>query len=162
MYQNIKSLMAYYIQRQRIVLLAMLYLNPSSLAMNGDSIEGIDLELYLENYAIKEQNCQNPIELQLGVWKNEWKFWVHGIGCRLIHVESGEPIEWDAPNIYLFRFEWFWQHLMWRCEFESEDPVIMQVSDWVKKSLEIDVETEMINRNLIEITENGTTRIINL
>jgi hypothetical protein len=41
---------------------------------------------------------------QLGDWgpNREWKYFLHGGGCRLTHTITGEMIDWDAPDLYRF------------------------------------------------------------
>ena len=54
---------------------------------------------------------------QHGIWhdheQNEWKYFLHGGGCRLVNYKTGEPIDWDCPDVnsydkykFLCHFEW--------------------------------------------------------
>lgn len=42
---------------------------------------------------------QNGIP-QTGIWKNDrdWQYFLHGKGCRLTNVVSGEILDWDSDN----------------------------------------------------------------
>ncbi|MEQ8675583.1 MAG: hypothetical protein RLP44_30690 [Aggregatilineales bacterium] len=50
---------------------------------------------------------------QTGFWgeDNEWAYFLHGPGCRLTHVETGEIVEWDVGDIDRFNFNWFVNNL---------------------------------------------------
>ena len=53
---------------------------------------------------------------QIGMWSknNEtWHYFCHGYGCRLINLESLEPIDWDAPDLNEFDVYSFLNHLKW-------------------------------------------------
>jgi hypothetical protein len=51
----------------------------------------------------------------IGFWgeNNEWKYIVHGMGCKLVHRNTGEPLEWDAPHVEIFDRYWFVNWLVW-------------------------------------------------
>jgi hypothetical protein len=50
-----------------------------------------------------------------GYWgeNNEWRYYLHGVGCRLIHTITGEPVDWDASDPYRFDPYWFVEWLSW-------------------------------------------------
>ena len=52
---------------------------------------------------------------QLGYWgkNNEWKYFLHGGGCRVTHTITGEIVDWDAPDLYQFDPYWFAGWLAW-------------------------------------------------
>ena len=37
---------------------------------------------------------------QSGIWKNntDWQYFLHGKGCRLTNIVSGEIVDWDSDN----------------------------------------------------------------
>jgi hypothetical protein len=113
----------------------------------------------LDAYQLKEHHHQNHGELQKGIWKNDWKFWVHGIGCRLTHISTSEPLEWDAPDVHSFRFDWFWHHLLWRCQFDNEDPIVAKTKDWVTQSSEVAVEQDLVSRHIIQLGWDGIAKL---
>lgn len=47
---------------------------------------------------------------QWGYWgqDNEWNYFLHGVGCRLIHAITGEPIDWDVSDLDRFDPYWLW------------------------------------------------------
>ena len=58
---------------------------------------------------------------QRGIWhdseQNEWEYYLHGGGCKLTNVETGEPINWDAPNVNSFTQMFFERHLLWQVSY---------------------------------------------
>jgi hypothetical protein len=128
MNSTLTSLIAYYIQRQRLVLLAMLDVHPFPLLMGGENIVGIYIQPYIAAYRERESKLTEDTihTLQSGVWKQDWKYRVHGIGCSLVHRQTLERLEWDAPDPDAFRFDWFYEHLLWRLTHESDDPHVHQ------------------------------------
>jgi hypothetical protein len=52
-----------------------------------------------------------------GTW-GDWSYWLHGGGCRLVHSQTGERIEWDAPDLQSFDKNWFANWLDWRKPIE--------------------------------------------
>lgn len=74
---------------------------------------------------------------------NEWKVWVHGIGCKLTNVESGEPIEWDAPDTQVFDAYWFSNWLTWH----------------LKNSEPTDATTALLTRHLAETDSDVKTLV---
>lgn len=159
MYNHLPSIISYYVQRQSIVMLAMLELNPLSLTLGGDSCGGINLKPYVALYSQKEYTIGDKTILYKGVWKNEWDYKVHGIGCRLTHKSTKEPLEWDAPDLKAFRLDWFWRHLLWRCKFENSDPYINIVKDFV---MDIDfnqMEQDIVRMNIVTISTDGLMRL---
>lgn len=60
---------------------------------------------------------------QKGYWgaNNEWEYFVHGGGCRLVHTVTKEPIEWDASDIRRFDKFWLVNYLEWLFQQQTED-----------------------------------------
>ncbi len=52
---------------------------------------------------------------QIGHWGEggEWRYFLHGGGCRLTHTVTGEVIDWDAPDLNRFDPYWFVGWLTW-------------------------------------------------
>jgi hypothetical protein len=50
-----------------------------------------------------------------GYWgeNNEWRYYLHGVGCRLIHTITDEIVDWDASDPYRFDPYWFVEWLSW-------------------------------------------------
>jgi hypothetical protein len=59
---------------------------------------------------------------QHGTWgeSDEWTYFLHGKGCRLRNISTGEVIDWDCPDVDAFDPYFFCEHLMWRLETEGE------------------------------------------
>ena len=79
-----------FVERQQIVKSALMELRPDFFVRPG-------------------QVYQHPTKEQLkgkftGKWgiNQEWKYKVHGQGCKLIHIDTLEPIEWDSPEVNRF------------------------------------------------------------
>lgn len=90
-----------FVERQQIVKSALMELRPDFFVQPG-------------------QVYQRPTKEQLkgkftGKWgvNQEWEYKVHGRGCRLIHIDTLEPIEWDSPEVNRFDPSWFIQWLEW-------------------------------------------------
>jgi hypothetical protein len=99
-----------FIERQMVVLEIMQQMRPDLLALAGAT----DAESVLAGFALSEKHGSVP---QKGIWTHEnqeWEYFFHGLGCRLVHMDSGEPIEWDAPNVSSFDREWFLNWYGWQ------------------------------------------------
>jgi hypothetical protein len=120
--QYIIDSILFYIERQKYVPKALLDISPRHLLMVNDENFRKILQPYIELYDEKI-NTLNQSNLQTGIW-NEWRYWIHGIGCRLTHLHTQEPLEWDAPDVNGFRFEWFWAHFLWRRENHKQDTLV--------------------------------------
>lgn len=150
-----RNLMQYFLERQRLVVLAMLDISPTLLTMDGAEIPPIDLVPYIELFEERQAHIQSPSELYRGIWKEDWEYRIHGIGCKLTHMRTREPIEWDSPNSKAFRFDWFWQHLIWRNEYESDDPYVARCSSWLKDVSEQHTHKMLSEKGTIELQTGG-------
>jgi len=52
----------------------------------------------------------------------EWDYGMHGAGCRLLHRTTGEPIEWDEPDLSTFDVRWFGNWIDWLQAPPRADP----------------------------------------
>jgi hypothetical protein len=87
------------------------------------------------------------------VWKRDWEFFRHGIGCKLINLRTGEPIEWDAPDPCAISLYWFLANLEWRLKNESADPFIRQCQEWLEKEHS---DLNDVRQALYLLIDNGT------
>jgi hypothetical protein len=87
---------------------------------------------------------------QSGIWRDEWKHWAHGIGCRLTHIHTGERIEWDAPDLQAFDEGWFWNHLIWRMEQNTSEDKFQPYSGWLSV-----IYDHMRTQNMIVANKDG-------
>src|SRR4051812_9849804 len=101
--QSIYELISKFVSRQSLVFQAVKELRPHILVSTG---------------AISGENIKNTSRFdipQTGIWgaNQDWKYFLHGLGCKLIHTETQEPIEWNAPNPNAFDKFWFANWLKW-------------------------------------------------
>lgn len=117
------DLIAFFLERQRVVALAMLDIHPMPLQMAGTHILGIEIAPYVQRWREKMRRSRRfQRNWQTGIWRGEWKHFAHGQGCLLTHLHTSEPLEWDAPDLLWFEKWWFWNHLEWRINQTSIDP----------------------------------------
>lgn len=147
--ETVRNLIAYFVLRQQLVQVAMLTFNPRVM----QDVTGVDVAPYveiryqefLENRRIIDEQGKLP-HRPLPIWKNDWECFAHGHGCRLIHLRTGERIEWDAPDPKTFNPHWFINHLKWRLENELDDPYVQMCDDWMKTQIaDIEVIEKAIN-----------------
>lgn len=77
----------------------------------------------------------------MGYWgkNNEWRYLIHGNGCRLTHTVTEEPIDWDAPDPQAFDSWFFSIHLKWLFNQTTEDETVFRVkSAFEAQSKELD------------------------
>lgn len=139
MLDKVILLMSEYIARQQITYDALMELRPYSFMKVGENTTVEILMETVKNYAhIRD----------IGVWNKygQWKYYLHGRGCRLTNLISGEIIEWDAPHVTDFKPDWF---LNW--------------VNWVKKvnrdyhELSIDEIPSVLN----QLEKNGIIKLVN-
>jgi hypothetical protein len=143
------------VERQRLVVLALLDVCPMLLRWDGSgatrtTIWGIDIEPYLEAYEdhINLEGANNR-----GIWKHDWTYRHHGIGCELTNIHTEERIEWDAPDPEAYHPWWFYEHLDWRVTHEPNDPF---VKAYQERLIECDVlHTLAIQNGLLQDQGHG-------
>jgi hypothetical protein len=69
-------------------------------------------------------NWQTKVE-QRGLWGKDWEYFFHGGGCQIIHLITGEPINWEGPDPAAFSIPSFTQHLEWRIEQGAPLPMLV-------------------------------------
>lgn len=96
-----------FVTRQQIVYAALCDLRPDLIAfLNGGVDDPDDL------LALADRHRNVP---QKGEW-GDWQYFVHGVGCRLTHTETGEPLEWDLPDLRIFDRAWLYNYFEWYLE----------------------------------------------
>ncbi len=150
-----QNLIVYFLERQRLVVLAILDIRPKLLLMEDADVPPIDLAPYIARVEEQEGKTQSPEALYQGFWKHDWAYRLHGIGCQLTHRTTREPLEWDAPNAKAFRFEWFWKHLLWRSQYESDDPFVAQSLTWITEKSSNQTEKLLVEKGIITQKFNG-------
>jgi hypothetical protein len=119
-----------FVERQQIVRDAIQELQPYFLASPQD----MGGEAYFRLAAFTGHIAST------GVWR-EWDYFTHGMGCRLTHRETGERIEWDAPDLQRFENYWFVNWLIWlmQAHREDEDAAVLlkyaqgSTEEWLRK-----------------------------
>jgi hypothetical protein len=123
------KLMGHFIERQQIVVRLMVRLRPDLIKQYGiDTILGIDIEPYLRALDNIEQRADSLDFLFNGIWNNVWQWKLHGIGCRLMNLQTGELFDWDAGHPY--ELSDFWYHLDWRIRNEPQNADIQRLLRW--------------------------------
>jgi len=108
----VHSLVSSFVQRQKLVLAALSEIRPDLLDMVGEK---------------RVRPTKEYIKLtQSGYWgeDKEWRYFIHGRGCRLIHTVTKEPIEWDAPDVQRFDPYWFVNWVNWLLTQGDENKII--------------------------------------
>lgn len=107
----IARMISHYIIRQQIVVELLLEYGTGLMKHYGvDIILDIDIE---KQRIFWEQNYLGNIP-QIGIWRDEWEYFMHGRGCRLTHKTTKEPFEWDAGHPKSFYLGSFYTHAQWR------------------------------------------------
>ena len=117
---SVLNLIKRYVKRQQIAFNAFRALRPA--IIEADNISQNDKKL-------TEVLSQYVDEPWMGQWQ-DWTFYFQGIGCRLIHEETAEIIEWEAPDIHTFDRHWFVNWLEWLWIYRSDDPDLAFFEDY--------------------------------
>ena len=169
---ELKNALAYYIERQKLVAQAMMELgldlnevgefgpvvwawNPQSENIASQDVITEQIEKSNDPYvqkmlqlAIQASERKLP---QSGIWvdseKNDWKYFLHGSGCRLVNVKTGEPIDWDCPDVNRYDIWKFMFHLMWQLSSLERAGELISTHIWASHSLE-PLVNEIENENL--------------
>jgi len=106
MLDDLKVLLREYIARQQLVYDILQELRPHFFAVQDKSVSGEEL------VKLASQSMHIPSR---GTWQKygTWRYFIHGGGCRLTNMISGEVIEWDTPYITQFERLWFMQWVNW-------------------------------------------------
>lgn len=121
MKDELTKLVERFIGRQTLVLQAMEYIRPDLLVLSQyRNWPVVNQEAFNQFFWLAKLSVRNP---QSGIWNSNWDYYIHGKGCRLTHLSTHEPIEWDAPNIDQFDLYWFANWLVWMMRQENTFPV---------------------------------------
>lgn len=110
--ESMLALLRHYVERQYIVFRALQDLRPNFFIDPHSLQYVVDLPSY-------QLGFKAP---QIGYWgeNNEWKYFLHGLGCWLTHTITREPIDWDVPNPQVLDLFFFSRHLQWRMEYHAD------------------------------------------
>ena len=144
--EELLEAISYYIGRQKIVAQAMtdLGLDVTTKFNSKTPLEGNELEKFKK---WSEQRSKIPSR---GTWVdkegNKWEYFLHGEGCLLTNIETGEPIEWDIPQTDSFDPYFFHDNLFWQFKAESRYDKVGSVRHRL---------TELVNQLIEELIEEG-------
>jgi hypothetical protein len=122
------SLIWEYVDRQQIALQALNQLRPDLIFFSHRTAaddENED-EAFLQEF-IRLNRLYTNVPYN-GEWE-EWEYVIHGMGIRLIHTVTKQPIEWDAPNVLCFDRYWLVNYLEWYTAFDVEDEALRIIHD---------------------------------
>jgi hypothetical protein len=151
---ELRNALAYFIERQKLVAQAMMELGldlqevaefkalawasgkKSDIALNIEEIEDpYTRKIYRVAKRASERNLS-----QSGIWrdgkKNEWRYFLHGGGCRLTNSATGEPIDWNCSNVMLYDKYFFIRHLNWQISFPDRSKNFTLLQGLEKDKLE--------------------------
>jgi hypothetical protein len=104
--RDLHLLIAEYVSRQQLVVRVMTRVRPDKFAAADQNLSDMD------TLRIAEQYKTAPFS---GLWEEHgyWHYTIHGSGCRLVNLITGEPLDWDVPDPlvfdkWFFRFWWQW------------------------------------------------------
>jgi len=158
---ELRVALAYFVERQKLVAQAMLDMgldlnevgefgaaawvwNPQSESTNIDDdirkqIAKSDNPQMKKLFQLALRSSERKLP-QSGIWvdreSNEWIYFLHGKGCRLVNVKTGEPIDWDCPDINEYDRWKFMFHLMWQISSSERAEKLISTHNWVSNSLE--------------------------
>ena len=97
--QSMYRLVTLFVSRQSLVFQAIKKLRPQIL-VSTQALDKQQIELP------RGSRFDTP---QTGYWgaDEEWRYYLHGLGCRIVNTTTQEPIEWNAPELQSFDKYWF-------------------------------------------------------
>jgi len=131
--QQLLDAISYYMERQKIVAQALTDL-------------GFDINTHWDQNdewtweEIEKWDAHAYKIPQKGIWidsdNNEWEYFVHGRGCKLINIKTREPIEWDAPKLDTFTPDFFHDNLFWQFKAENRYDKVGFMRVWVNRAVD--------------------------
>lgn len=107
----------------------------------------------LELYYVLRRAQTNQIS-QTGTWydatEQPWTYVLHGKGCQLTSLQTGEPIDWNAPHLTRFDTYFFLEHLRWQLQQPPYQAELAHLRAWVAPDAE-----QAVLVLLTELTEAG-------
>jgi|GEM_PF-4123426 len=107
---ELKLLIQRYVERQQLVYDIIQKLHPDFLLCHK-----LKTATDAETHQILDMVKSYKDVPQSGFWgvNNEWQYFFHGGGCRLVHTVTKEPIDWDPPDITIFDLHKFKPYVVW-------------------------------------------------
>jgi Domain of unknown function (DUF6896) len=158
---ELREALVYFIERQKLVAQAM-----TALGLDLDEVGEFGAFAWASNPASDKVSSQEKIKqeiakandprvqkmLQLalraleralpqtGIWRdgenNEWRYFLHGSGCRLTNTQTGEPIDWDCPDVNKYDKWKFMFHLLWQLSSLDRGGKLISTHNWISASLD--------------------------
>jgi hypothetical protein len=138
------SLVTRFVQRQKLALAALSEIRPDLLGGPGKPVR---------------PSKEDIKSTQSGYWgrDKEWRYFLHGRGCRLVHTVTGEPIEWDAPDVQRFDPHWFVNWLNWlRAQKDTSEAIRMIETEGKERNMDVQI---LILNVLDELGQAGVLRL---
>jgi hypothetical protein len=158
---ELREAVAYFIERQKLVAQAM-----TEFGLDLNEVGEFGAFAWVSNPEADQQSSEEKIKQEIakandpriqkmlqvtlrsvgralpqsGIWRdrenNEWRYFLHGSGCRLTNVNTGEPIDWDCPDISKYDKWKFMFHLMWQLSSLERGGKLISTHNWISASLE--------------------------
>ena len=115
-----------FVERQKLVYQVMEEIRPDKLMFVRmyEQHQGKPTE---EDFSAYSEYAKWFVETPQGGWWGEWVYFFHGAGCRLMNILTGEPIDWEAPDVDRFDRFFFSDYLKWAFKRNAADPVVAEV-----------------------------------
>ena len=122
-----------FLERKELVVEILLEHRPGFFKFyDMDKIMGIDdIDERIERSKELCSRWYNDFDYDPDELWNGWHYFIHGLGCKLTHAITKEPIEWDVGYPDSFNISWFGENLEWRMQNQPEDSNIILCNDWV-------------------------------
>jgi hypothetical protein len=126
-----QKLVKFYLTRRgNTVVQALIELRPDLIVQHNlqDTFPVHNLAHKVQEFITKYNKSEVLFE---GIWRKEWRYRLHGIGCELNHLHSEEHFDWDISNPSLFYIGVFQSHIKWRCQNHITDENIRIFLQWL-------------------------------
>lgn len=172
--QELYRAIVYYIERQQLVVQAMLDLkldinaigkfgalawgydelsNESSLAEIDRLLQNTFNEHKREVLSARKYAMEIKVSRK-GVWRDvtyqDWNYHLHGGGCLLQNIQTQEPLDWDCPNPKAFDSYFFARHLDWRLNTNQADEDISNLRELLVEHDSVYSLTDMLIDELVK------------
>jgi hypothetical protein len=176
--QELYHATVYYIERQQLVVQAMLDLKLDinaigkfgALAWGYDELSNesslAEIDHLLQNTfdehkreVLKARKYAMEVKVsRKGVWMDDtgqnWNYHLHGGGCLLQNIQTQEPLDWDCPNPKAFDSYFFARHLDWRLNTNQADEDIRNLRELLIEHDSIYSLTDIL---IDELVKDGVT-----
>ncbi len=127
--QTMYHLISLFVSRQTLVFEALRELRPQILISTGAMVKD-------QIETVHKSRFDTP---PTGYWgaNQDWKYFLHGLGCKLVHITTQEPIEWDAPDLKSFDRYWFINWLKWYVNYSEEKDSISFLKSMNSNTIDI-------------------------